>query len=92
MPKGIPKDNSLKHTLLHRLKITRGHLNKVIKMVENDDYCIDVIHQTIAIQNAISSINREILKNHLKTCVSAEIKKGNTEEVISEVLKVMEKQ
>lgn len=81
----------MKHTLAHRLKIARGHLDRVIKMVENDTYCIDVIHQSLAVQAALKKIDQVILKNHMETCVAEEIRKGNTKEVITEVMKVMEK-
>ncbi len=90
MPKGIPRDRSVQHTTLHRLKIVRGHLDRVITMVEDGQYCIDVIHQSLAVQAALKSIDELILKNHMETCVAAEIKKGNAREVIGEVMKVME--
>lgn len=92
MPKGTPRDQSTRHVLLHRLQIARGHLDKVISMVNDDSYCIDVIHQSLAVQSALKKIDQEILKNHMETCVASEIKKGNTKEVIDEVMKVMEKQ
>ena len=91
MPKGIPRDQSVQHTILHRLKIARGQLDKVIAMVEGGQYCIHIIHQSLAIQSALRQIDQIILKNHLKTCVSDAIKKGNEKEVIDEVMKVMEK-
>lgn len=91
MPKGIPKDQSTKRNLVHRLKIVRGHLDKVIEMVETDKYCIDVIHQSIAVQSALKSAYQELLKNHMETCVADAIKKGNSQEVIDEVMKVVEK-
>jgi DNA-binding FrmR family transcriptional regulator len=74
------------------MKIARGHLDKVIDMVEQDHYCVDVIHQSLAVQSALRQIDQLILKNHMETCVAAEIKKGNAEEVIDEVMKVMQKQ
>lgn len=91
MPKGIPRDQSTQHTILHRLKITRGQLDKVIQMVEEGHYCINVIHQSLAIQSALRQIDQIVLKNHLQTCVSDAIKKGNEKEVIEEVMRVMEK-
>jgi len=91
MGKGIPRDQSVQHNILHRLKIARGHLNKVIAMVEEGQYCINVIHQSLAIQAALRGIDQVILKNHLQTCVADAIKKGNEKEVIDEVMKVMEK-
>lgn len=91
MPKGIPRDQSVQHTMLHRLKITRGQLDKVISMVEDGHYCIHIIHQSLAIQSALRQIDQIILKNHLQTCVADAIKHGNEKEVIEEVMKVMEK-
>ncbi len=61
-------------------------------MVETDSYCIDIIHQSMAVQASLKAINEAILKNHLETCVAEEIRKGNEKEVIEEVMKVMEKQ
>jgi len=81
----------MKRHLLHRLKITRGHLDKVITMVENGEYCIDVIHQSVAIQSALKTTNQVLLKNHLETCVTDAIKHGNAEEVIGEVMKIVKK-
>jgi len=91
MPKGIPRDQSIQHTILHRLKIANGQLERVIKMVEEGHYCINVIHQSLAIQSALRETDQVILKNHLQTCVADAIKQGNEKEVIDEVMKVMEK-
>lgn len=92
MPKGVPRNQSVQHTVLHRLKIVRGHLTRVIHMVEEGHYCINIIHQSLAIQSALRQVDQVILKNHLQTCVADAIKKGNEKEVIDEVMKVMEKQ
>ena len=73
------------------MKIARGHLNRVIKMMERGEYCVDVIHQSLAVQAALRSTDQEILKNHMVTCVADEIRKGNANEVIEEIMKVMKK-
>jgi DNA-binding FrmR family transcriptional regulator len=91
MPKGIPRDNSTQHTILHRLAIARGHLEKVIAMVEHGHYCIDVVHQSLAVQAALRETDQVILKNHMETCVADAIVKGNKTEVIDEVMKILEK-
>jgi CsoR family transcriptional regulator, copper-sensing transcriptional repressor len=91
MPKGMPRDTSTKHALLHRLKIVRGHLDKVITMVNDNAYCIDVIHQSLAVQSALKTIDRAMLKNHMETCVADAIQKGNKDEVIKEVMQVLQK-
>lgn len=77
--------------ILHRLKIARGHLDKVIKMAENGEYCIDVLHQSQAVQAALKETDSVILENHLKTCVSDSIKSGNQEKAIQEVMEVFKK-
>lgn len=77
--------------ILHRLKIARGHLEKVIKMVEEQDYCIDVLHQSQAVQSAIKETDNLLLENHLKTCVADGIRKGESENVIKEVMEVFKK-
>lgn len=76
---------------LHRLKIARGHLDKVINMVEKGAYCIDVVHQSIAVQSALKKVDELILENHLKTCVADEIRKGDTETAINELMAVLKK-
>ncbi|MFZ3301603.1 MAG: metal-sensitive transcriptional regulator [Microgenomates group bacterium] len=82
----VPKTN-----ILHRLKIAKGHLEKVINMVEGDEYCINVVHQLLAIQSALKKIDEIVLENHLKTCVADSIKKGESEEAIKEVMEVLKK-
>jgi DNA-binding FrmR family transcriptional regulator len=89
--KGIPRDQSVNRKILHRMKIARGHLDKVIKMTESKEYCIDVLHQSFAVQSALKKIDELILKNHMETCVADTIKKGNSEEAIKEIIKVFEK-
>lgn len=91
MPRGIPRDQSIQHTILHRLKIAQGHLAKVIDMVEDGHYCIDVVHQSLAVQAALRETDQVVLKNHMETCVADAIRKGKKDEVIYEVMRIMEK-
>ena len=81
-----PKDTQ--ERILHRLKIARGHLDKVIKMVASDEYCIDVLHQSQAVRMALKETDNLMLENHLKTCASDAIKKGKKNEAIEEVMNV----
>lgn len=91
MPKGVPRNNTTQHQILQRLKIANGHLNRVISMVESDAYCIDIIHQSMAIQSALRKLDQVILRNHLETCVADAIAQGKKDEVLDEVMKVVEK-
>lgn len=82
-----PKDTQ--ERILHRLKIAQGHLAKVLQMVKNHEYCIDVIHQSQAIQRALEEADALILENHLKTCAAEAISKGKKEEAIAEIMNVL---
>lgn len=84
-----PKDT--KERTLHRLKIARGHLDKVIRMVETGDYCIDVLHQSQAVQHAIKETDNLILENHLNTCAADSITRGRKKEAIEEIMQVFKK-
>ncbi len=82
-----PKDTQ--ERILHRLKIAQGHLKKVLKMVEDEEYCIDVIHQSQAVQRALQEADNLVLENHLKTCAAEAIKKGSQEKAIAEIMNVL---
>lgn len=84
-----PRDTQ--ERILHRLKIAKGHLEKVIKMVEEDCYCIDVLHQSQAIQKALKETDNVMLENHLKTCTADAIGKGKKDEAVTEVMQVFKK-
>lgn len=76
---------------LHRLRIARGHMDKIISMVEQGAYCIDIVHQSIAVQAALKKIDEVILENHIKSCVADSILEGNSDTVIEEVMRVIKK-
>lgn len=77
--------------ILHRLKIARGHLDKVISMVEDNSYCIDIIHQSQAVQSALKKADHAILEDHLNTCVVDHIKQGEVTQSIKEIMNVIKK-
>ncbi len=80
-----------KNKIIHRLQIATGHLQKVLDMVREDEYCIDIVHQSMAVQAALKKIDEIVLEDHLKTCVSDSIKEGDADEVIKEVMEILEK-
>ena len=81
----------MNRVILHRLRITKGHLDKVIRMVEANDYCIDVVHQSMAVGASLKSVEKLILKNHMRTCVADSINRGESGEFVEEIIKVVEK-
>jgi DNA-binding FrmR family transcriptional regulator len=79
--------------MLKRLRIIEGHLGGVIRMMEDDTYCIDVIRQIQAVQAALNKVSSGILENHLNSCVITAIRGENASErerVLQEITDVFE--
>lgn len=78
---------------IRRLKNIEGHLRGVIRMVEEDTYCIDVIRQIQAVEAALSKVSTKILGDHLNSCVITAIQgsdKKERERVLQEITEVFE--
>ena len=74
--------------LMHRLKIIEGQVRGLQEMVEDKKYCIDIITQTSAIKQALSSVENTLMESHLSTCLVNQITRGQTEKATKEILKV----
>ena len=70
------------------MKIIRGHVDTVLKMIEEGKYCIDVINQSKAVQNALREVDYLLLENHLQTCVVDLVKSGKTKQSGEEIMRV----
>lgn len=80
--------NPTKQKLVRRLKIIEGQVRGVKDMLEKNAYCIDVITQTSAVKQALSSIEDVLMEDHLNTCVVHQIQKGKGSVATGEILKV----
>ena len=80
--------NIKKQKLIRRLKIIEGQVRGLQDMLENGEYCIDVITQTSAVKQALSGVEDALMEDHLGTCVVHQMKKGKTKIAIEEILKV----
>lgn len=76
--------------LINRLNRIEGQIRGVKKMVENDAYCVDILRQSSAACAAINSFNKELLAEHVRTCVAENIREGN-DEVIDELIHTFHK-
>lgn len=85
------RPKNIHERITHRLKIARGHLDKVIKMMDEDAYCIDVMHQMQAIESGLKETGYLLLENHLKKCAADAIGSGRKDEAIAEVMQVFKK-
>ena len=80
-----------KEKVMRLLKTARGQLDGLIKMVEEDRYCIDISTQLLATESILRKINKEILRAHMKCCVQESFSQGAAEQKIEELLYVIDK-
>lgn len=82
-----------KKDIQRRLTIINGHLKRVIKMVDDNNYCIDILNQSLAVQRALQKVDGLILDKHLHTCVMRDLKaKGKkSEKALNELLAIYER-
>lgn len=76
-------------SVLNRLKTSRGHLDGIIRMVEEDAYCPDLMKQLSAVQGSLERSSRIVLRNHLETCVAAAMAAGRTDEIVDELMEAL---
>jgi DNA-binding FrmR family transcriptional regulator len=69
-----------------RLKVAAGHLEGVRRMVDNDEYCVDLMKQLAAVQGTLEGVQRILLRNHLSSCVATAIQNGMGEQIIEELM------
>lgn len=89
-PTGVGSECSMnaayKRDALLRLKTVRGHLDGVIRLVEAEAYCPDLMKQVAAAQASLERVNRILLQNHLETCVTEAIQAGGGSVKIAELI------
>jgi len=76
--------------LIHRLNRIEGQIRGIRGMVEKDAYCTDILTQVAAVNAALNSFNKVLLANHIKTCVTRDIKEGK-EETVDELVTTLQK-
>lgn len=76
--------------LIHRLNRIEGQVRGIKGMLEKNAYCTDILVQVAAINAALNSFNRVLLENHIKTCVTRDIREGK-EETVEELLATLQK-
>ncbi len=81
-------EHMTQHDALKRLAYIEGHLAGVRKMVEQDQYCVDVLKQTYAIRRAIEKLEAKLLSGHLQGCVVEGIEAGESDRVIDELVEL----
>jgi len=73
------------------IKTARGQLDGLLKMIDDDRYCMDVYNQILATQAILQKVSRDVIQAHLESCVREAFEMGREQEKIEEVLKLMNK-
>lgn len=84
-------DSTTKQQVLNLLKTARGQIAGIIKMVEEDRYCVDISKQILAVQAQLKKTNLKIIDQHIKHCVKEAFTKGNGDEKVEEIIELIDK-
>ncbi|KKR62900.1 MAG: hypothetical protein UU03_C0020G0008 [Candidatus Woesebacteria bacterium GW2011_GWA1_40_45] len=86
-------NNQFKKEALNRVRIAEGHLKKVESMLSGGAYCLDVIHQSRAVQAALKKVDEVVLHGHLHSCVLKDMhgSRSQNEEMVSEIVDLFSK-
>lgn len=85
-----PRTDEEKQAVLNRLKRIEGQVRGIQKMVEEDRYCVDILVQISAINKAMNKVGYQLLERHTHHCVKHAIQKGEGDEAIDELMKVIQ--
>jgi len=80
-----------KTKVVRLLKTARGQLDGLLKMVDEDRYCIDISNQLMATQAILRNVNKEVLHGHLESCVQNALCSDDAGEKIKEIMAIIDK-
>ena len=81
-------EKQTKERAMHRARIIAGQVRGLEDCIKREKYCIDIIHQSLAIREALSSLENLMLENHVKTHVAEQIRAGKKEKAAKEIVSV----
>ncbi len=84
----MTQHNNKSASLIRRLKIIEGQVRGLRDMIERGAYCIDVITQSSAVKQGLSNVEDLLLEGHLSHCVVNQIRSGNSNKAVGEMIKV----
>jgi len=81
-------DQKIKKRAVHRAKIIRGQMDGLIRAIEREDYCTNLLRQSVSIQESLKSLNRLLLENHIKTHVKHQLHGKDEDKAIKELMEI----
>jgi CsoR family transcriptional regulator, copper-sensing transcriptional repressor len=93
-PAGTPDDfrhsySKDKPTLVRRLSRIEGQVRGIARMIERDEYCVDILQQTAALRAAVDAVSIMILEDHVRGCVRTAAERGESDAYVDEVIDVV---
>lgn len=83
-------DHEVRGAALKRMKSVKGHLEGIVRMLEDDSvYCVDVLKQIKAVEGALDRIGDVVLQSHLKHHVVTAHDRGDTDQIVAELMDVL---
>lgn len=83
--------NEGRRKALNLLKTSKGQIEGIIRMIEDDRYCVDISKQILAVQALLKKANLNIIDQHIKHCVKEAVLKGEGDEKIDEIINILDK-
>jgi DNA-binding FrmR family transcriptional regulator len=80
-----------KTQVMNLLKTSKGQMEGIIKMLEDDRYCVDISKQILSVQALLKKANLKIIDQHIKHCVKQAFTEGNGDEKVNEVIELIDK-
>ncbi len=77
--------------IINLLKTSKGQIEGIIKMVEDDRYCVDISKQILAVQALLRKSNLKNLDQHIKNCVKQAFSEGHGDEKVEEIIQILDK-
>lgn len=80
-----------KEEVTRLIKTARGQLDGILRMIEEDRYCVDISNQLLAVGSLIRKADRKVLEAHIRCCVKDAVDQGDAEEKVEELIRIIEK-
>jgi len=73
---------------LHRIKIIKGQVAAIEKLLQNDEYCIKIVHQSLSVQKALKKLDMQLMEHHLSHCVVDKTNLDKNNKIIQELISI----
>ncbi len=77
--------------IMNLLKTSKGQIEGIMKMIEDERYCVDISKQILAVQALLKKTNLQILDRHIKSCVKQAFEEGHGDEKVDEIIEILDK-